>query len=54
MSVHQEEQVNCTSTHFRKVQHQLDDAEERADIAESAVNKLRLQRTSTLAAASPW
>ncbi|XP_019724948.1 myosin-7B-like [Hippocampus comes] len=48
-----EEQVNCTSMHFRKVQHQLDDAEERADIAESAVNKLRLQRTSMLAAASP-
>lgn len=26
---------------YRKVQHELDDAEERADIAETQVNKLR-------------
>ena len=26
---------------FRKIQHELDEAEERADIAESQVNKLR-------------
>lgn len=26
---------------FRKLQHELDEAEERADIAESQVNKLR-------------
>lgn len=26
---------------FRKMQHELDEAEERADIAESQVNKLR-------------
>ncbi|XP_037101790.1 myosin-7B-like, partial [Syngnathus acus] len=38
-----EEQVNSASMHFCKVQHKLDDAEERADIAESAVNKLRIR-----------
>ena len=26
---------------FRKIQHELDEAEERADIAESQVNKMR-------------
>ncbi|XP_034551947.1 myosin-7B-like [Notolabrus celidotus] len=38
-----EEQVSCTSVRFRKVQHELDDAEERADIAETTVNKLRIR-----------
>ena len=28
-------------TKFRKLQHELDEAEERADIAESQVNKIR-------------
>ncbi|XP_077414063.1 myosin-7-like [Vanacampus margaritifer] len=38
-----EEQVNCASMRFCKVQHELDDAEERADIAETAANKLRIR-----------
>lgn len=37
----QEEQANSNLAKFRKVQHELDEAEERADIAESQVNKLR-------------
>ncbi|TKC39495.1 hypothetical protein EI555_021425, partial [Monodon monoceros] len=36
-----EEQANTNLSKFRKVQHELDEAEERADIAESQVNKLR-------------
>ncbi|XP_076850417.1 myosin, heavy chain 7B, cardiac muscle, beta a isoform X2 [Brachyhypopomus gauderio] len=34
-------QANLNLTKYRKAQHELDDAEERADIAESQVNKLR-------------
>ena len=41
--VHQEEQVSCGVVRFRKVQHELDDAEERADVAETTVNKLRIR-----------
>ncbi|MGH0156839.1 UNVERIFIED_CONTAM: hypothetical protein FKN15_032069 [Acipenser sinensis] len=37
----QEEQVNTHLSRFRKVQHELEETEERADIAESQVNKLR-------------
>lgn len=37
----QEEQANTHLSKFRKLQHELDEAEERADIAESQVNKLR-------------
>lgn len=37
----QEEQANVHLGKFRKMQHELDEAEERADIAESQVNKLR-------------
>jgi len=37
----QEEQANTHLGKFRKLQHELDEAEERADIAESQVNKLR-------------
>lgn len=37
----QEQQANSNLVKFRKVQHELDDAEERADIAETQVNKLR-------------
>lgn len=40
-AVRQEEQANNNLTKFRKIQHELDEAEERADIAESQVNKLR-------------
>ncbi|CAK6979469.1 myosin heavy chain%2C partial, partial [Scomber scombrus] len=36
-----EEQSNSNLTKFRKLQHELDEAEERADIAESQVNKMR-------------
>ncbi|NXR83375.1 MYH7 protein, partial [Pycnonotus jocosus] len=36
-----EQQANSNLVKFRKVRHELDDAEERADIAESQVNKLR-------------
>uniref|UniRef100_H3BDP0 Myosin heavy chain n=2 Tax=Latimeria chalumnae TaxID=7897 RepID=H3BDP0_LATCH len=36
-----EEQSNTNLSRFRKVQHELEEAEERADIAESQVNKLR-------------
>ena len=37
----QEEAANANLTKFRKIQHELEEAEERADIAESQVNKLR-------------
>ena len=37
----QEEQANLNLSKYRKVQHELDDAEERAEIAESQLNKLR-------------
>uniref|UniRef100_A0A8D3E7U2 Myosin-7-like n=1 Tax=Scophthalmus maximus TaxID=52904 RepID=A0A8D3E7U2_SCOMX len=36
-----EEQSNSNLTKYRKITHELDEAEERADIAESQVNKLR-------------
>ncbi|KAJ8016562.1 hypothetical protein DPEC_G00008530 [Dallia pectoralis] len=37
-----EEQVNCNISKYRKIVHELDDAEERADMAETQVNKLRV------------
>jgi len=37
----QEEQANGHLCRYRKVQHELEEAQERADIAESQVNKLR-------------
>ncbi|XP_013887132.1 myosin-8 [Austrofundulus limnaeus] len=36
-----EEQANMNLTKYRKTVHELDDAEERADIAESALTKIR-------------
>ncbi|KPP72338.1 hypothetical protein Z043_108672 [Scleropages formosus] len=36
-----EEQANSNLGKFRKIQHELDEAEERAEIAEGQVNKLR-------------
>lgn len=39
----QEEQSNVNLSKFRKIQHELEEAEERADIAESQVNKLRVK-----------
>ena len=40
-SLTQEELSNVNLSKFRKIQHELEEAEERADIAESQVNKLR-------------
>lgn len=40
-TVFQEEQANVHLSKCRKVQHELEEAEERADIAESQVNKMR-------------
>ena len=37
----QEEQANTHLSRYRKVQHEMEEAQERADIAESQVNKLR-------------
>lgn len=37
----QEEQANAHLAKLRKVQHELEEAQERADIAESQVNKMR-------------
>ena len=39
----QEELSNVSLSKFRKIQHELEEAEERADIAESQVNKLRVK-----------
>ena len=39
----QEELSNVNLSKFRKIQHELEEAEERADIAESQVNKLRVK-----------
>lgn len=41
MSLSQEEQANQTLARYRKTVHELDDAEERAGMAETALNKLR-------------
>lgn len=37
----QEEQSNVHMARFRKAQHELEEAEERADVAESLANKMR-------------
>lgn len=37
----QEEQCNVHMARFRKAQHDLEEAEERADVAESLANKMR-------------
>uniref|UniRef100_A0A8C4KJV5 Myosin heavy chain 7B n=1 Tax=Dromaius novaehollandiae TaxID=8790 RepID=A0A8C4KJV5_DRONO len=42
-----EQQANSNLVKYRKVQHELDDAEERADIAETQVNKLRARSLLT-------
>lgn len=41
VSLLQEEQANQTFARYRKTVHELDDAEERAGMAETALNKLR-------------
>ncbi|TNN73125.1 Myosin-7 [Liparis tanakae] len=38
-----EEQVSFSTVRFRKVQHELDNAEERVDVAETNVNQLRIR-----------
>ena len=43
----QEEQANTHMSRLRKVQHELEEAQERADIAESQVNKLRAKSRDT-------
>lgn len=59
MFVRQEEQVSCSTVRFRKVQHELDEAEERAEIAETTVSKLRIRtreqssKVAVVSAASP-
>lgn len=42
-----EEQSNANLGKVRKLQHELEEAEERADIAESQVNKLRAKSRDT-------
>lgn len=39
----QEEQANSNLSKYRKLQHELEDAEERADMAETQVDKLRVR-----------
>ena len=43
----QEEQANNHLGKLRKLQHEMDEAEERADIAESQVNKLKAKSRDT-------
>ena len=42
-----EEQANTHMSRLRKVQHEFEEAQERADIAESQVNKLRAKSRDT-------
>lgn len=39
----QEEQKNVHASRVRKVQHNLEEAEERADVAETLANKMRAE-----------
>lgn len=43
----QEEQANSSLSKYRKTIHELDDAEERADMAEMALNKLRTRNRAS-------
>ncbi|XP_073525173.1 paramyosin, short form-like, partial [Phyllobates terribilis] len=43
-----EEHTNTHMSKCRRVQHELEEAEERADIAESQVNKMRLKTRETI------
>merc|ERR1712173_118526 len=42
-----EETANANLSKYRKLQHELDEAEERADMAESGLNKLRAKARSS-------
>lgn len=44
----QEEQANTSLSKYRKTVHELDDAEERAGMAEMALNKLRTRNRSAV------
>lgn len=44
----QEEQANASLSKYRKTVHELDDAEERAGMAEMALNKLRTRNRATV------
>merc|ERR1712173_305131 len=43
-----EEQANANLSKYRKLQHELDEAEERADMAESSLNKMRAKARDTM------
>merc|ERR1712154_392412 len=43
-----EEQANANLSKYRKLQHELDEAEERADMAESSLNKLRAKARDSM------
>eukprot|EP00061_Rhincodon_typus_P006331 g26871.t1 len=43
----QEEQANMNLAKYRKTVHELDDAEERADIAEAALTKIRTKNRAS-------
>lgn len=44
----QEQQASTNLAKYRKAQHELDDAEERADMAETQANKLRARTRDAL------
>lgn len=44
----QEQQASTNLAKYRKAQHELDDAEERADMAETQANKLRARSRDAL------
>lgn len=44
----QEEQANTSLSKYRKTVHELDDAEERAGMAEMALNKLRTRNRAAV------
>lgn len=51
----QEEQCNVHMARFRKAQHDLEEAEERADVAESLANKMRAKsRDIGSKVTTPW
>jgi len=41
-----EEAANSNMSKYRKIQHDLDEAEERADMSESALSKMRSKTTA--------
>lgn len=48
MCAPQEQQASTNLAKYRKAQHELDDAEERADMAETQANKLRARTRDAL------